>query len=574
MAQTIEYIGNPGKVGCMDPAANNYDPFANIPCFGCCDYGGPVVVGCTDPLANNYNPNGGPVVVGCTDPLANNYNPNATEQCDNCCEYGGGPVLPELPQGPVVFNPGGFGGQPSTPSGDDPCANLVLAVTSDNNPLGAGIVIDGNGNPISETCCTRDIVGTPVTWDTNILQQEGEGKGFCRILSEETNPQDGGLCSLTDSELESRVICIDCDTFTWWDNLYTSVNGSSLQETDPSLWLYLVNVVENEPPFNTGGSFYVDNLTGEIIQSSVCCDRLEPESLFIDELDENGDPIRVCLCDLLPPEPLTSCECVNTIEQFVQYVSTKVGSSILLTNDILIPLGLTQEEANFIIDNFNSTDDNDGNGIVDSIDARTLLANALFTSGGFYLCFELDSEGNVQYNKPVATDEAKCEELNGEWTGTSCLCERQETCDLNITDLQLTVSTDLLGNTVEVITFNGEDISEICCDRISSENNLGWVYTEGLDGVARCYRTEPKECPVQIQLNETPITVNCPNPVEITASLYFSSPENPCQPIEEDDDGVIVPDEGSPCILTFDENGNLTESNDTNPQIINNVRPI
>ncbi|MHA2403382.1 MAG: hypothetical protein ACXADH_10365, partial [Candidatus Kariarchaeaceae archaeon] len=234
----------------------------------------------------------------------------------------------------------------------------------------------------------------------------------------------------------------------------------------------------------------------------------------------------------------------------------------------------TQEEANFIIDNFNSTDDNDGNGIVDSIDARTLLANALFTSGGFYLCFELDSEGNVQYNKPVATDEAKCEELNGEWTGTSCLCERQETCDLNITDLQLTVSTDLLGNTVEVITFNGEDISEICCDRISSENNLGWVYTEGLDGVARCYRTEPKECPVQIQLNETPITVNCPNPVEITASLYFSSPENPCQPIEEDDDGVIVPDEGSPCILTFDENGNLTESNDTNPQIINNVRPI
>ena len=75
-------------VGCIEPAATNYNSLATCPdnCIYC-------VYGCTDPLADNYNPtatcdDGSCVfpVYGCTDPTATNFDPLATTD-DGSCVY-------------------------------------------------------------------------------------------------------------------------------------------------------------------------------------------------------------------------------------------------------------------------------------------------------------------------------------------------------------------------------------------------------------------------------------------------------------------------------------------------------
>ena len=45
-------------IGCMDTAAYNYDPWANVDCGDCCEYEGtqPSYFGCTDSSAYNYDP--------------------------------------------------------------------------------------------------------------------------------------------------------------------------------------------------------------------------------------------------------------------------------------------------------------------------------------------------------------------------------------------------------------------------------------------------------------------------------------------------------------------------------------
>ena len=92
---------NPPSVpGCMDPAANNYNPQATVD-DGSCTYNPLPVPGCMDPAANNYNPQAtvddgsctyNPVPIpGCTDPAANNYNPQATVN-DGSCTYNPTPI--------------------------------------------------------------------------------------------------------------------------------------------------------------------------------------------------------------------------------------------------------------------------------------------------------------------------------------------------------------------------------------------------------------------------------------------------------------------------------------------------
>ena len=75
--------------GCTDPAANNYDPDADLE-DGSCTYD---ILGCTDPEANNFDPTANVDdgsctydIYGCTDPMANNYNPLATID-DGMCTY-------------------------------------------------------------------------------------------------------------------------------------------------------------------------------------------------------------------------------------------------------------------------------------------------------------------------------------------------------------------------------------------------------------------------------------------------------------------------------------------------------
>jgi hypothetical protein len=425
MAEGLIDKGTFGKVGCMDPAATNFDPLATEPCAGCCTYQ--------------------QAVTGCMDPTANNYNPSATVACNGCCDYGA-TQAPETFQ--PDFNPGGFtpdtnDTKPDTigddgalgPSLNDPCANLVLAVRID------GVVIDGNGNPIPESCCTKGVVGGTVIWDNTTTKA-----GVCRVHfpTEETQPQ--GLCEAAEagqiSDLPNRVTCINCDNFAWWNNLYTSTHGSSLQSINQPLWDYMVSVVNaEEPGIASSGSFYVDNLTGDIVSSEGCCDLLAPESTFIDTTDDNGNRIEICLCDIIPQETPLSCKCVTTIEDYVQIASSTAGAIAILNTDTLVSIGLSLEDANFIITH-----------LYDTISARTLLANALYVSGGFYTCFEVDPKENITLlHKAVAVTETKCTELGGWWTGTGCLCNYRPDCNLTIMDVQVTREQDGLGNDIDQV---------------------------------------------------------------------------------------------------------------------------
>lgn len=539
MAEIIEDTRVPDVPGCLDPAATNYNPIATSPCNGCCEYT--------------------TKKVGCTDTNATNYDPLATSSCNDCCEYNTPP--PTSPKEPNL-NPGAFNPPPPPPPSKDPNLNPDTNEPPDSArpPIGGlgcltlnfvkvdGIVLDGDGNHIPETCCTKAFVGDDVFWDVSSINRGGA----CTLTNFSDEPN--GICDLPANVLNDRVVCVDCENFSWWNNLYISLNGASLQETNPLLWDYFVTLIESDD----GGSFYVDSLTGEIVDKRICCDKIN-DSNFVSFVDRGGGSIAACLCQGTPQEPVISCECIKSIGPFVQYASTELGETLLLNNDLLVGgLGLTNEEATFIINNIYSDDGSE-------VESRSILGNALYTVGGFYMCFETKENGDVIYNKPVPTTEAKCSELKGFWTGTACLCEQQETCDLTITDLKSTLDTDLFGNEIEVITFKGEGISEFCCNKISSENNTGWSYSEGLDGVSRCYKVEPKACPTKLQLNENPIKADCPNTIEISASVYFSKPENPCQPYPnpDDDDGVIIPDDDEPCVLTFDENNNIIESQDT-----------
>ena len=82
--------------GCTDPAASNYEDWANED-DDSCDYEEPTIWGCTDDMALNYNydatdDDGGceydepELIEGCTDDGATNYNSEA-EQDDGSCEY-------------------------------------------------------------------------------------------------------------------------------------------------------------------------------------------------------------------------------------------------------------------------------------------------------------------------------------------------------------------------------------------------------------------------------------------------------------------------------------------------------
>tara|TARA_Y100001973_G_scaffold19500_1_gene28779 strand:- start:5527 stop:7845 length:2319 start_codon:yes stop_codon:yes gene_type:complete len=109
-------------LGCTDPNANNYDPYANtdddsciLPLDGCTDPtadnynpdatdddGSCIISGCTDPEAFNYdetaNTDDGScidVVLGCTDPEAFNYNPEANTDDGSCIEVIEGCTDPE-----------------------------------------------------------------------------------------------------------------------------------------------------------------------------------------------------------------------------------------------------------------------------------------------------------------------------------------------------------------------------------------------------------------------------------------------------------------------------------------------
>jgi len=143
---------------------------------------------------------GGPEVVGCTDPTALNYNGFATVSCGP-----NGPYQPDL--GGILTSgccqknnttPGGGGGAldlEDLNTGGNTGGNTLDPILEviDLNPIlcptqlemvitTGGVVLDSQGNNLSPECCDTHIVGTPVSYVTNL-----NGRGACMVTNE-SNP--------------------------------------------------------------------------------------------------------------------------------------------------------------------------------------------------------------------------------------------------------------------------------------------------------------------------------------------------------------------------------------------------
>ncbi len=74
-------------LGCTDPTAGNYDPYANTDDGSCI----PIIEGCTNEEADNFNPeantdDGSCIISGCTDPTSFNYDETANTDDGSCIE--------------------------------------------------------------------------------------------------------------------------------------------------------------------------------------------------------------------------------------------------------------------------------------------------------------------------------------------------------------------------------------------------------------------------------------------------------------------------------------------------------
>jgi len=557
MANIIEIGGDKEGVGCLDPAASNYNPFASIWCTGYVfgatpqpDLGGVLTNGCCQ-----Y---GSVSVTGCIDTQANNFNPEAVNPCDNCCTYGdtnsGGPIL-DL--GDLVLNPNGVGdNNPDTDTDLINCKDLFYTITT------LGEVVSNGDMSLTEECCTYyESLGNIVSWDSVTRT--------CNLLEPSSLCETYDLGLITTNELQERITCVDCDNFAWWDNLYTTMNGDSLQNINTPLWDFLVSVITSDPtnpltPNFGNGSFYIDILTGEPIVNENCCKALS-DSNFTTNVNEVGEESSVCLCDTIP-ETIIECECLTDVGLFLSIASTEEGAKLLLTPETLLSLGLSSDEVIFVINNAFNSSDIDGDDISEDVKVKILLSNALAVSGGFYLCYEI-TQGPQQTESqgiPQSVSSTKCDELGGFFDGTLCFCEPQDDCNVSLTDITMTTIVDDFNQNITIVTFNNESISETCCLQIASANNLPWSY-ESYNGDVNCFTSDPNPClPLEFKLNRDLIKPECETPIDVSMSFYFGKPENPCVEIEDnDDDIIIIENPTEPCLLSFDENNNLVDYNST-----------
>ncbi len=557
MANIIEIGGDKEGVGCLDPAASNYNPFASIWCTGYVfgatpqpDLGGVLTNGCCQ-----Y---GSVSVTGCMDPQANNYNTEAVNPCDNCCTYGdtnsGGPIL-DL--GDLVINPNGVDqNNPDTDTDVINCKDLFYTITN----LGE---ITTGGVSLTEECCTYyESLGNTVSWNSITKT--------CNLAEPASLCETYDLGLIKAEELQQRVTCVDCDNFAWWDNLYTTINGDSLQNINTPLWDFLVGVITSNPtdpltPNFGNGSFYIDILTGEPIVSETCCLALS-DSNFTTNVNEFGEESSACLCDTTSTETIINCECLTDVGLFLSVASTKEGAELLLTPETLLSLGLSSDEVIFVINNAFNSSDIDGDDISESVKVKILLSNALAVSGGFYLCYEITQSQQQTENQgiPQPVSSTKCDELGGFFDGTLCFCKPQDDCNVSLTDITMTTIVDDFNQNLTIVTFNNESISQTCCLQIASDNNLPWSY-ESYNGEVNCFTSDPNPClPLEFKLNRDLIKPECETPIDVSMSFYFGKPENPCVEIEDNDDDIIIIDNPTePCLLSFDENNNIVDYNST-----------
>ena len=486
-----------GKIGCKDLMAINYDPTATQSCANCCIY------------------DDGKEVIGCIDPLASNYDPQATTNCSDCCVYGDGVEILDLGFNGFV----GFGDIDTT----DDCTG-PFTITPNGEVLGVS----------SANCCDSFVIGGTPPPDGYDYYWTGKN-----CLFRETCPAD--------------IICIDCDSFDWWNDTYiANHNGQSLSVSSPTLWLQIVDLVSN-----SGQTFYVQTSTGELISQS-CCP--SANGTFKDG---------ICFCTV-PIVETFEPSCISNLNEFIAFVSTTEGYNYFVANgnSLAGALGLTVQQITFIINNLFNTNDNNSNGIPDQTEARLIISNALNITGGFYVNF-----GTVT-NTPQALNKGICDSIGGYWdtVPAQCMCQPLvNQCDIDITEVQVVTTTDFYGNTIQIVeynptnneTVNSGPIGEACCNRLINDYNLPWVW-QG----QRCYAVPVEDClPVVFTLNDKPMNVPpCENDLELSMWVYFGKPANPCQPIPDppDDDDIII--DGEFCDITLTPNtGSIVNNPGSNP---------
>ena len=209
-----------------------------------------IIFGCTDPLAINYSASAtvddgtciitGSTIFGCTDPLALNYNSGATED-NGTCIYTLCPTGITVVENVVYYTDLLQPGQESLyfkfPLNEDCCTEDLVGqavVWDSTNKICKidlkpqcivyavsveGVALNQNGQPISEECCTS--LGDDYQWDQNV-EYKGK-KGGCvytNYVTEECNLE---LSNLTFNEDGS--ISINPNSF---------VTGSTSTTTDNS----------------------------------------------------------------------------------------------------------------------------------------------------------------------------------------------------------------------------------------------------------------------------------------------------------------------------------------------------
>jgi hypothetical protein len=482
---------------------------------------------------------GGCTRIGCMDPNAINYDPSACQHQANTCIYCSS-------SGWLVVDDNGI--KP------DSLSTTTYQVLIDRGVLTNSKyklnVKDSSPDLWNyESCCNQIFTGDNSSWDGKRCINSFETTTdeptitFNPTDLDDDKPTDTTPTTTpTDCNINvNNFICINCDNFTWWDNLYKSNNsGFSIKQTTPNLWDRLVDLI------NTDGSFYANKFNGDINFDEICCNKLEPSNF------DNG----ICLCEETTTVIIDECFCVDNLTKFTEVVNTISGKEVVLNVEFIqTTFNTTTSEATLIVNNFLSER---GIGVV----AKTLVSKYLSDGGSFYIC-----KSNNVYNNP---SETKCSELSGVYNGFSCNCEERivNLCDLSFTDVTVNNIKDSFNNDISVVQYNNENISEDCCRIISNNENLNWVYRTGNDGVARCYTKEPKNClPLKIKLNENPIIPVCETPLKIEVSLLFKTPSNPCQVVEvtpTDDDDIIDPNTDDSCILEFDEENNIIDGSKVN----------
>lgn len=465
-------------------------------------------IGCTDPLASNYDPTAnsscdgccqyGEIIIGCTDPLAVNYDPKANSDCVNCCLYNKSELILKSTDVFSNFIP-------------NPTSKTITPEVFCEGPY---TIIDGQVLGVNTLeCCSAINIGPAA-------------QGYEYFW-------DGKICQYRElPPCPTDITCVSCDSFDWWNDTYIGTHdGQSLQTSNTVLWEYLVDIVTN-----SGQTFYVQTSTGNLLDSNCC------PGVFA-----NG----VCFCDTILQE-LYEPKCISTLQEFLNFYSTNDGYNYLTLNAVSIAggLNLTSTQFNFILNNLYNTNDTNGNGISDLTESRLLVSNALSNTGGFYVNFGLIS-GN-----PIFVNEDNCNTIGGYWDVTAghCMCQPiVEQCEIDLTEVQITTTTDFYNNQIQIVTYKDktDSISESCCNKLIKDYDLPWEWNSPW-----CYATPKEDClPAQFSLNDEKMVINpCSNNLELSMWVYFGKPDNPCQPIPDPPNNDVTIIDGQVCDINLTPN--------------------